>query len=261
MSEVITTREDSLLLENLLTRFENEKEIPVSQLIVQIGESFMGTPYVSYTLENGTKEDLVINLKEQDCTTFAEYCLAIARTIKSDNSDFRQFAKELENIRYRSGIRNGYTSRLHYFSDWIYDNCEKGIAVNPASSFGSPFNKEINFMSTHPDSYSVLKDNPELVPLIANQEKEISARQIFYLKKEDVEANEANLQEGDIVGITTTVAGLDIAHVGILVRKEGRIHLLNASSLKNEVIISEEPLADWLMNNNSYTGIMIARPL
>ncbi len=259
--KILSTQEDSLIFERIINQFESQKKLPTAVLVVKIGESMIGTPYVASTLENGEKEDLVINLKGQDCTTFAEYCLAMAKTIKSGKTNFEDFANEMEKIRYRNGIRNGYTSRLHYFSDWIYDNCQKGLAENPASAFGSLYEKEINFMSTHPDSYPVLRENPDLVSLIAQQEDDLSNRGMFYLKKEDVEANETDLREGDIVGITTSIAGLDIAHVGILVKKDGRIHLLNASTLVDEITISDVPLVDFLMNKNSYTGIMIARPL
>ena len=99
-----------------------------------------------------------------------------------------------------------------------------------------------------------------MVKVIAEQENEISSRTSFYLKKEDVEANEANLHDGDIVGITTSIEGLDVAHVGILIKQNGRIHLLNASSAQEKVIISKELLVNLLMNKKSYTGIIIARP-
>ena len=35
---------------------------------------------------------------------------------------------------------------------------------------------------------------------------------------------------GDIIAITTKMPGLDIAHVGIAEYKEGKLHLLHASS-------------------------------
>ena len=258
--QIIATQQDSLILENLLTRFSSKKEIQTANLILEIGKEFLGTPYVSSTLENGRDEKLVVNLMEQDCTTFAEYCLAIALTIKSGKSNFEQFANELEKIRYRDEKREGYPSRLHYFSDWIYNNEQKGLVTQPATTMGSSFNNHVNFMSTHPNSYSVLRENPEMVKVIAEQENDISSRTSFYLRKEDVEANEANLHDGDIVGITTSIEGLDVAHVGILIKQNGRIHLLNASSAQEKVIISEEPLANLLMNKKSYTGIIIARP-
>ncbi|WP_423129092.1 N-acetylmuramoyl-L-alanine amidase-like domain-containing protein [Gaoshiqia sp. Z1-71] len=258
--ELIKTAEDSLLVTKILSRFSADQDKPVGELVSEIGKTFLGTPYVAHTLENGRDEDLVINLRELDCTTFVETCLALARTVKAGKADFDSFAGELEKIRYRDGKREGYCSRLHYFSDWIYDNRMKGLVSEPAVKIGSPVDLIVNFMSTHPASYEVLKENPEFIPVIAAQETGISARKYFFLRKEEVPGRETDLQEGDLVGLATTIAGLDISHTGILTEVNGRIHLLHASSTLEKVVISEEPLYDLLMNKKSYTGIMIARP-
>ncbi len=93
------------------------------------------------------------------------------------------------------------------------------------------------------------------------QEREISAREQYFVSIGSLPDVESGLHDGDIVGITTSIEGLDISHVGILVKKSGRIHLLHASSRFGKVILSEETLEDYLANNKSATGIMVARPL
>jgi len=238
-----------------------QKDTSTSSLLVEAGIFFKETPYVAHTLES-SPEQLVINLHEMDCTTFIENCLAITKTIQSDKNTFEQFASELKKIRYRGGKIDGYPSRLHYFSDWIYDNQKKGFVKDVSKEIANtPYNKVVNFMSTHPASYKQLKDNNQLVQIIAQQEKKISARKMFYIPEEKLDEVENQLQEGDIVGITTSIAGLDIAHSGILVRVEGRIHLLHASSVSEKVVISKETLEDYLLNSKSATGIMVARPI
>ncbi|MGV8138450.1 MAG: N-acetylmuramoyl-L-alanine amidase-like domain-containing protein [Mangrovibacterium sp.] len=257
---VVYSKTDSILAEQIISGLSPNSEGNPGTLVAQVGMKLLDTPYVAQTLENGKQERLIVNLRELDCTTFAENCLALALAVKSGKANFEQFIKELETIRYRQGRRMGYPSRLHYFSDWIYDNGQKGLITEPAAHIGSPLRVQVNFMSSHPDSYPVLKDHPELVPVLAEQEKTISDRHYFFLRKEEVYLNEDKLNEGDIVGLTTSIAGLDVAHVGILVKKNERIHLLHASSTSGKVVISEEPLSDMLMNKKSYTGIMIARP-
>ena len=87
-------------------------------------------------------------------------------------------------IRYRDGVIDQYPSRLHYFSDWIYDNVKKGIVEDVTEEIGGKKIKfNLNFMSTHPDSYKHLKENPDFIPIIKNQEKEISCRE-YYLHSE-----------------------------------------------------------------------------
>ncbi|MFW5822942.1 MAG: N-acetylmuramoyl-L-alanine amidase-like domain-containing protein, partial [Tangfeifania sp.] len=207
-------------------------------------------------------EQLVVNLREMDCTTFAENCLAIAKTIQSGTHTFEQFTQELKDIRYRNGNIDGYPSRLHYFSDWIFDNQQKRLIKDVSKEItATPYDKDIDFMSTHPGSYKQLKDSTSLVEKIAEQEKDINSRQYFYIPETIITEVENQLMDGDIVGITTSVEGLDISHVGILVRKAGRIHLMHASSLAEEVVISEETLEGYLLNSKPATGIMVARPL
>jgi hypothetical protein len=196
-----------------------------------------------------------------DCNTFAENCLAISRTIKSGNPSFEKFATELQNIRYRDGKINGYASRLHYFSDWIFDNDKKYIVKSVSQGIADIlYEKNINFMSTHPESYVQLKDLG-LVKRIENIEQQISARKNYYIPEEKLAQFEEKLNDGDIVGITTNIKGLDIVHVGILVRKSGQIHLMHASSVAEKVIVSENTLEEYLINSKTATGIMVARPL
>lgn len=115
-------------------------------------------------------------------------------------------------------------------------------------------------MSNHPGSYRQLKENPTLVEVIVRQEKEISKREMYYIPESMLSEVESQLMEGDIVGITTGVEGLAISHVGILVKRSGRIHLLHASSAANKVVVSENNLEEYLIKSKSATGIMVARP-
>ncbi len=116
-------------------------------------------------------------------------------------------------------------------------------------------------MSTHPESYSQLQKDSTLVEVIRRQEAEISDRDLYYIPEELVEEAEPGLKEGDIVGITTSIEGIAIMHVALLVRREGRIHLLHASSAAGRVVVSDETLQAYLLNSERATGIMVARPL
>jgi hypothetical protein len=221
----------------------------------------METPYVAHTIERDS-EVLVINLRELDCTTYAEYCLAIARTVQSGAPSFEKFQEELRFIRYRDGKVTGYPSRLHYFCDWIRNNDQKGLVEECAAQLGgTPLQKEINFMSTHPESYSRLDQDPSLVEIIREQETGINQRQLYYIPLDRLEEVENQLKEGDIVGITTDIEGLAVMHVGILVRVDQHIHLMHASSAAGMVVISENTLEEYLRHRKRATGIMVARPI
>jgi len=253
--------QDRMKLDQIFETLGDDVNMTVSQLVSGTGMLFLGTPYVAHTLEI-VPEQLVINLRELDCTTFAENCLALARTIHSGEETDARFAAELKQVRYRDGILDGYPSRLHYFCDWIYDNARKGLVRDCSQELGGiRLEKEINFMSTHPESYSQLNNDSTLVEAIRRQEAAISARDLYYIPEEQIEEAEPGLQEGDIAGITTSIEGIAIMHVVILVRRDGRIHLLHASSAAGRVVVSDEPLSDYLRNSELATGIIVARPL
>jgi len=166
--KIIYQLKDKEILEQLLDIYSAEQEATTSALMVKVGSFFLETPYVAHTLETG-EEQLVVNLREMDCTTFAENCLAITRTIKSEKQTFEQFTSELQIIRYRDGVIDGYPSRLHYFCDWIYNNAKAELIADMSQEIAhTPFPKQINFMSTHPDSYRQLKESAPLVDLIAD---------------------------------------------------------------------------------------------
>lgn len=260
-NEIIQDAQDSVIFRHLTKTFSDKKDIPIGELIIIIGKSFEGTPYVAHTLENDTDEKLVVNLRELDCTTFAENCLALARTIKTGDSTYKQFLMNLQQIRYRNGRRNHYPSRLHYFSDWLFNNAEKNIIELPATRIGSIFPNQVSFMSKHPDSYQCLKENPSFVNEMSELEKTISGKKYYFIPKEKITTVESQLNEGDIAGITTNISGLDIVHTVLLTKVNGRIHILHASSAAKKVVLSDEPLAEYLAKNKIQTGIMIGRPL
>lgn len=258
---VVYTEKDKELLQQIFELFSEEANSSTPVLMVKLGTYFFDTPYVGQTLEKEGEEQLVVNLFEMDCTTLVENCLAIAKTIQSGDQTFEKFTHELKNIRYRSGKIDGYPSRLHYTTDWMFDNQQKKLVRNITKEIGgTEYLKEINFMSTHPDSYRQLKDNAGMVQAIEHKEKEINSRHHYYILVERLPAAESRLTDGDIAGITTTVGGLDVTHMGILVNRGGRIHLLHASSSAGKVLLSEETLEEYLLNSKSATGIIVARP-
>lgn len=241
----------------------NLQSKPINEVIIEIGKSFLGLDYEAQTLEQGEEETLVVHLTGLDCYTFLETALVFARCIKEGDTSFSCFQKELENVRYRDGKLLDYPSRLHYFSDWIFDMDKRGIAKNITKEIGGePYNNQVYFMSTHPDSYKRLKENPQFIKDIKLTEEEISSREYYYIPQEKIEQIEDEIQSGDILGITTNIDGLDISHTGIAIRlDDGRIHLLHAPTVGKKVQISEEPLADYIKAKKYQTGIMVARPL
>lgn len=236
---------------------------PINEVIVELGKSFLGTDYEAHTLEKGEKEELIINLTGLDCYTYMESLIALARCIKSGDTSFENYTKEIESLRYRNGVMGDYPTRLHYASDWLYDVAKRGFIKDITKEIGGvTFENNVNFMSTHPESYKFLKDNDEFVKAIAETEKEISAREYFYIPQDEIESIEDEIQEGDLLMFTTSIKGLDIAHNGIAVKMDdGRIHVMHAPQVGAKVQISDKPLPDYVKAVKKQNGLIVARVL
>ncbi|GMU85960.1 MAG: xylanase [Ignavibacteriales bacterium] len=240
---------------------KNLAELPISDVITEIGKSFLGVNYEAFTLEKPGDESLVVNLRGLDCTTFLENSFVFARLIKQGKTEFNDYLAELQYIRYREGKINGYPSRLHYFTDWIYENQKKGIVKDITKEIGGvAYTKKVSFMTENKNLYKQINGNAEYLKAIENTEREINSRKYFYIPKKDVAAAEAKIKNGDLIAITSSVNGLDINHVGIAVEVGGRIHFMHAPLVGSKVQITEVPLDKYLAGIKKHTGVMVLRP-
>ena len=83
----------------------------------------------------------------------------------------------------------------------------------------------------------------------------------WFIPKDKVSVLEGELKNGDILGLTTGIEGLDVSHVVIALRIDGHIRFIHASSKEKKVVISEETLEEYLKKSKMTTGIMVARPV
>jgi hypothetical protein len=233
-----------------------------------LGRTFVGTTYIPGTLEAPGDEHVVVNLRELDCVTFIENVWALLRFHREqgvaalDDPEAARAAYEthLRTIRYRDGRLEGYPSRLHYFSDWLWNHEDRGhLRLMTPELGGVPDDEAIDFMSTHPDAYRQLAD-PDFLAAVRVREAELNARgPRVYLPQDAVARAESGVRNGDIIAATSTVAGLDIAHTGIALWQDGRLHLLHAPLVGRSVEISEVPLADRILGIGGQDGIVVAR--
>ncbi|MEP2279509.1 N-acetylmuramoyl-L-alanine amidase-like domain-containing protein [Maribacter sp.] len=260
--QITCSPKDKAAVENKLVEIDGMYDGNFGETMVSVGKSFMKTPYVAKTLEIGNTETLVVNLHGLDCTTFVENVLDLSKLLRQKDLSFDAFVKNLEVIRYKDGELDGYASRLHYFSEWIANNAEKGLLKDITGEIGgTEITKDINFMSTHRDLYPFLADDINYSKIKAS-ENYLNNQAICVLAQDEITKNEHLIQSGDIIALATSINGLDVTHTGIATReKDGRIHLLHASTGSMEVEVSKLPLADYLKGIKSNTGIMVARPL
>lgn len=233
-----------------------------NELVSFYAYELLGRPYVAHTLE-GEKEMLTINIDELDCTTFVETLYALARTTLNERYSWRDYANNLEDIRYRGGHIDGYASRLHYISEWTVDNTSRGniVEITKEVPGAKELVKTINFMSTHRDSYPSLKDD-DTYNKIKNHEEGYRNHKTYYLKKEQLNGKDIRnaVQEGDLVGLVCKTPGLDISHMGMVVKNDkGELVVIDASMSGGKVMKEPKAIVEYLRPKKGVIGVRFFR--
>lgn len=206
-----------------------------------ISRIFLGVQYGESTLigDEETAEALVINLGRVDCFTFLDYVEAM-RLSRS----FDAFTKTLRKVRYRSG-RVSYRNRNHFFTDWR--EYRVGSVVDVSGKVGG------NGTQTVEKVLNVKEDGTRYLPAIVPLN-----RRIDYIPASAIdEVVLGRLHTGDYVGIYSECAGLDVSHVGIIIREGTTVRLRHASSLAPIRKVIDQ---DFLEYMTARPGFLILRP-
>lgn len=272
-SDITYRKSDSIKVVSLLR--EGIKQKKGTNLMLYYGKKLCGIPYVAHTLEVNTKEKLVVNMREMDCTTFVETVFALSLTTKDGSVRWQDYCKRLEQIRYNAGRRDGYASRNHYFYWWIVSNEKQGFVTLPMQELlyarkekTYPHARkqviDIDYMSTHPSSYKMLKGNKADIKSIASHEKASAGKVVMYIPANKVGLSSTELKyikDGDIIAIATKKKGLDTSHIGIASwGSDKKLHLLNASSIHKKVVLEPKTMKKYMSEHPSQLGIWVIRP-
>lgn len=264
-------KSDSLRVVELLTK--GSRQAPSENLMVFYAQQFIGIPYVGKTLEVNPKEELAVNLRELDCTTLVENVVALVLTTRQGSTRFADFCKNLTKIRYRDGKLDGYPSRNHYFSEWIDSNERQGFITEIKGKTGDsrgayyPFvdtqKLDITYMSTHPASYPMLKDDAQALKQIKANEQRLCGRTVRYIPRRLLGRSKKELsdvKDGDILAIVTKKAGLDVSHLGLAMwGRDGKLHLLNASQIHKKVVLEPMTLEEYMKKHPTQLGVRVIR--
>lgn len=270
-AQTIYSASDSITVEQLLSKAMSQP--PKTCLTVFFGNKLAGHPYKSGTLEKNYvgrsgcgQEQLIVNTREFDCTTFVETVLALARTAEHGKHSFNDFCNNLQAFRYQQGTIADYTSRNHYFSTWI-DNATSSSIMDEVIPTDKALCRKrklnIHYMTSHPERYHALQGewNEDYLRKIKQMEQRQNMKEVTYIPK-NVLNNPRNLlsfiKDGDIVAIETSKEGLDTSHVGIAVwSSDNRLRFIHASSAYHKVVTS--PVYTYLKKQKHAIGIRILR--
>ncbi len=244
--------------QSIMDSLESQTQTTVAERVLKIADMRLGTPYVAGTLEK-EPESLVINIVETDCILFVESCLAMAMTMNRDYDDFKS---NIQKLRYRGGVVDGYASRIHYTSEWIKQaEARKVVREISKEIGGSPLDQTFSFMSTHTKSYKQLANNPAEVKKIADVEKSLNTNDYYFIPKNQIPAVASKIRSGDIICFVGSTKGLDIAHVAIALWKDGQLTFMHASMKYMKAVIEPQSIASYCNSMKSNRGIRVVRIL
>lgn len=190
--------------------------------IVLISEKFLGSPYQGSTLVGDltTPEKLVLHLSGVDCFTFLDYVEMIRYS-----RELSDLLLSLREIRYQRGEIT-YPTRNHFFTDWIEFNKDRVECVT--SVIGGE-----HALTVH-KKLNLKKDGGCFLPGVSVRE-----RTVCYIPSDKIANIAPCLASGDYVGFYTPIEGLDVTHVGILIKREDKLFLRHASSKTTKVMDEE----------------------
>ncbi|HEU4830476.1 MAG TPA: N-acetylmuramoyl-L-alanine amidase-like domain-containing protein [Gemmatimonadales bacterium] len=246
-----------------------DAESPFGGAAIRAGELAIGTPYEAATLEaylaaggSPRAEPLILSLTRFDCVTLVEASLAVARVAaRSGIPEWPEFGREVERMRYRGGVRNGYASRLHYFSEWIADGARRGLVTDLGEELGGVVDQRpLRFMSEHRASYPALADDGAFSEITA-RERLLDSAPRHVIPKGAVPSVSARIESGDILAFATTIPGLDVTHAAFACRDSGgTLRVLHAPLSGGVVEITRSTLSEYVAAIRGCSGILVARP-
>lgn len=260
---IVLAHKDTLLFNEYAEYIAPFQKEPFDVILEETAQFFLETPYVGHTLDRDDKEMLVVNMRELDCVTFVENVLALSFVAHNNSLSFDSFQEKLTEIRYRNNEVQGYASRIHYTSDWVFENARKGLLKNISKDLsGVKETKPIGFMSTHRSAYKQLIDDDQMLNEIIQTEKAINNRGgFYYVPKELIAAKADDVPHMSVVGFVTSIDGLDTTHVGFAYHDNGRLTFIHASTGKMEVVIDTKTLSDYCLSQKKCKGIIVAQVL
>jgi hypothetical protein len=199
----------------------------------------LGLDYRESTLigDCHTPEVFVINLSGVDCFTYLDYVEAMRLS-----GTFSEFAANVRKVRYRDG-KVSFENRNHFFTDWPEYN--KDLVYDVSEEVGGPCAMKVR------KKLNVREEGEPLIPGVRQIE-----RDVHHIPAESIDESVlAGIRTGDYVGIYSDEQGLDVSHVGILVKDPSGTMLRHASLRQGKVI--DEDFREYISDK---TGIVVLRP-
>lgn len=239
-------RDPVKFLSGRFSRAEIEGVLTVSSKLTAPGDriaflsrQFLGIPYRTLTLTGSVAENeqLVANLESVDCFTLLDYVEALRHA-----TNFDEFTDHLIRTRYRDGIVS-FVNRNHFFTDWPLYNAVYICDITDV--IGGMASRRVQKVLNRKQDGSLFIQG--ISPVVRN---------IAYVPPALLSSSVSGmLHTGDYAGIYSDIPGLDVSHVGIIVRDGADILFRHASVRRGEVV--DEDFRSYISQK---PGVIILRP-
>ncbi|WP_300004460.1 DUF1460 domain-containing protein [uncultured Cedecea sp.] len=233
--DAYTLRKANTIIQDI----SNNKNSDQSEKISQISEKFLGTPYQSNMLVGSdiTPEKLIIDFKGLDCFTYLDYVIALHMSLSQND-----FIHKVIKTRYIDEKVSFY-NRKHFFTDWADRECK--IAEDITTQLSPHTLKCVKLLNQKDKDQKYLPGIP------------VISRNINYIPSSAIDMTLiSKLKSGDLIGIYTPLAGLDVSHVGLFIATEQGPVFRHASSSKDNRRVVDTPFMPYLLKT---PGIIVLR--
>jgi hypothetical protein len=202
-----------------------------------LSRQFLNVPYKESTLV-GSKDEpevFVVDLEAVDCFTFIDYVEAMRLS-----GSFKDFTVSLRKLRYQSGTVK-FENRNHFFINWRENNSDFIDDVTTSIGDTVRADKVLNNKGDgtfYLPGVSCIKSTLNYVPSGCVDDKAVD-----------------KLKTGDYIGIYSDMPGLDVSHVGILIKGGQGSFLRHASQKYHKVV--DEGFTEYIQDK---PGIVVLRP-
>jgi hypothetical protein len=230
------TREE---LDNIMRKASSIEN--VSERINVLSRHFIGVKYGESTLigDKDTPEVFVIDLENVDCFTFLDYVEAMRLS-----GSFSEFEMNLKRVRYRGGVVS-FENRNHFFTDWLEYNADFLDEITDAIG-----GQKVTITTKR---LNIKENGTYFLPGIFSAEREIR-----YIPSDRFDDSVFDkLRTGDYAGIYSNLQGLDVSHVGIIIKEDQDIILRHASSQEEIRKVADQDLIQYVSDK---PGIIVFRP-
>lgn len=210
--------------------------------VALLSEHFLGNPYQESTLIGSVRieEELVLNLGGLDCFTFIDYVEAMRLS-----SSFSEIKHNLAQVRYKNGIVS-YRTRNHFFTDWAAHRSAFVRDATTEISNGRAKNMQKTLNRRNDGTYFL----DGVAPV---------GRTITYIPTDEIDTPMLEkLRTGDYLGIYAGLPGLDVSHVGIIIRSGASLFLRHASPSSGLGKVVDQ---DFMQYIKGKPGLIILRPI